>query len=654
MFTPFPDEPTADFSRHLQTLLTDQRHIIDTLSLISSPTYDTLLKPLQDLDEEREVFFTPLSHMNSVMNSDSTREAYETALPLLSAFQSELAQNEMLFKKIEQLPLSDDETDVVTRHTIRDMVLSGAQLDTSGKRQMKAIDLRLSELSNSFSQNVLNATQAWEMVLTDQEDIAEIPASDRDAARIRLEGQEAYRFTLHMPSYLAYLTYGTNRARREELYLAYTARAPENRTVIDELLRLRDEKAKLLSYKHYADYALQRRDAPDETSVLNFLEELAEAALPQARSELKILQDFAWGLDGVDDLAPWDIAYYSEKLKKKMFDLDEASIKPYFEQSRTLHGLLSLVSELFGLAFEAVDIPTWHEKVSVFDLYEAGMLSGRIYFDLEARPEKRGGAWMHDWETHYTDAEGIVHLPSVFVVTNFSPATTAHPSLLRHDDVVTLFHEMGHALHHLLGQSQERSVSGINGVAWDVVEFPSQFLENFAYEAPILRRFSFHHKTGEPLAETTIARIKHAKNFQAALGMLRQIEFSLFDFQLHQGLYQGEQVQELLDTIRDKTSLIRPPESNRFQYGFTHIFSSGYAAGYYSYKWAEVLSADAFFQCLDPDGNFDHARAQGYRQHILAQGGRRPMSQLFRAWLGREPLTRHLLKLYGIETETDQ
>ena len=654
MFTPFPDEPTADFAQRLETLLGDQRHIIDTLSLTSSPTYDTLLKPLQDLDEEREVFFTPLSHVNSVMNSDSTREAYETAIPLLSAFQSELTQNEMLFKKIEQLPISDDETGVVTRHTIRDFILAGAKLNKTDKRRMKAIDLRLSELSNAFSQNLLNATHAWEMVLTDQEDVTEIPASDRDAARIRLEGQDAYRFTLQMPSYLAYMTYGSNRARREELYLAYSTRAPENRAVIDELLQLRDEKAKLLAYRNYADYALQTRDAPDEASVLNFLEELAEAALPQARSELKILQDFAWRLDGVDDLAPWDIAYYSEKLKKKTFDLDEALIKPYFEQSRVLHGLLSLVSALFDLAFKAVDIPTWHEQVSVFDLYEAGELSGRIYFDLEARPEKRGGAWMHDWETHYTDAEGTVHLPSAFVVANFSPATATQPSLLRHDDVVTLFHEMGHALHHLLGQSQERSVSGINGVAWDVVEFPSQFLENFAYEAPILRRFSFHHETGEPLAETTIAQIKRAKNFQAALGMLRQIEFSLFDFQLHQDLYQGEQVQELLDMIRDKTSLIRPPESNRFQYGFAHIFSGGYAAGYYSYKWAEVLSADAFFQCLDPDGNFDHTQAQGYRQHILAQGGRQPMSQLFQAWLGRKPITRHLLKLYGIEMETDQ
>jgi len=653
MLQPFPENLVDPFLTAFKSLLDRQRDTIHHLTHSAPVSYETLLKPLQDLDEELEVFFTPLSHLNSVMNSDATQETYQAALPLLSAFQTELIQNEKLFKKIEQIPLTDDEAGVVTRHTVRDFILAGAKLNKNDKLRMKTIDLRLSELGNAFSQNLLNATNAYALILTDPEDVAQLPPGDLDAARVDHAEGDAWRFTLHMPSYVAYMTYGSNRARREELYLAYNTRAPQNADIIDELLRLRHEKAQLLGYPNYADYALQERDASNEASVLSFLDALAEAALPQAHRELEALQVFAFDLDRVDDLAPWDVAYYSEKLKRATFDLDDALIKPYFEQSRVLEGLLAMITELFDVKFQPADVPVWHDRVRVFDLSERGRQAGRIYFDLEARPEKRSGAWMHNWETHYTDAGGREHLPSAFVVANVSPATPSQPSLLRHDDVVTLFHEMGHALHHLLGRSRERSVSGINGVAWDVVEFPSQFLENFAYEAPVLRRFAFHHATDEPIPDTLITQIKKAKNFQAALGILRQVEFSLFDFQLHQHLYQGEQVQELLDLIREKTALLTPPGTIRFQHGFSHIFAGGYAAGYYSYKWAEVLSADAFFQCLDREGNFDHVQAQGYRKHILAQGSSQPMNRLFRQWLGREPRTQNLLKLHGIDIPTD-
>jgi oligopeptidase A len=652
MFESFPVDLATDFPQRLEALLDQQRSAIHAIALLRSPSYENTLKPLQDLEEELNLFFTPLSHLNSVLNSDATQKAYEAAIPLLSSFHSELTQNEMLFKKIEGIAVEDPESMVVTKNTVRDFILAGAKLSKNDKQRMKTIDLRLSEMGNAFSQNLLDATHAHGMVLTDPADVAELPDSDLEAAIIKREGHVAYRFTLQLPSYLAYMTYGSNRARREELYLAYNTRAPENGTVINELLRLRDEKAKLLGYTHYAHYALQTRDAQNENAVLAFLETLGDTALPHAKHELATLQKYALDLDGVDDLAPWDTAYYSEKLKKTMFDLDDALTKPYFEQSRVLGGLLSMVSELFDVAFKPLDVAVWHPQVHVYDLYEKGSLAGRIYFDLEARPEKRGGAWMHDWETHYTDSKGQSHLPSAFVVANFSPATDAIPSLLRHDDVVTLFHEMGHALHHLFGRAHERSVSGINGVAWDVVEFPSQFLENFAYEAPILRRFAFHYETQEPIPDAWIDQIKSSKNFQAALGLLRQVEFSLFDFQLHQHLYQGDQVQELLDLIREKTALITPPTTIRFQHGFAHIFSGGYAAGYYSYKWAEVLSADAFFQCLDPEGDFDQLHAHGYRRHILSQGGIRPMNQLFYDWLGRTPSPQCLLQLYGIETET--
>ncbi len=631
-------------------LLDRQRTTIQTLTQATPATYETVLKPLQDLEEELEVFFTPLSHRNSVANSPETQAAYEASLPLLSAFHSETTQNTALFDAIKQVEADTPEAQTVTGHMIRDFRLAGAELSDADKKRMEAIDLRLSELSNAFSQNILDATNAYEMILDDPADVAELPPAEREAATVEENGTTHYRFTLKMPSYLAYMTYGSNRARREELYRAYTTRAPQNGAVIDELLRLREEKARLLGFENYATYALQTRDAESEATVVHFLETLLDAAHPQAEAELQTLRTFAHKRDGIE-LASHDTAYYSEKLKKATFDFDESQVKPYFEQGRVLAGLLEIVTELFGITFIPVDVPTWDATVRVYDLQENGSLCGRIYFDLEAREGKRGGAWMHDWETHFVDAKGMRHLPSAFVVANVAPATDTTPSLLRHDDVVTLFHEMGHAIHHLFGRSTERAVSGINGVAWDVVEFPSQFLENFAYEAPILRRFAFHYETGEPIPETRITQIKAAKNFQAALGILRQVEFSLFDFQLHQQLYQGDQVQSLLDTIRKQTALLPPPPYNRFQHGFAHIFAGGYAAGYYSYKWAEVLSADAFFACLDPQEGFDPAQAKGYREHILAHGGREPMHRLYAHWLGDTPRIESLTRLYGIPSK---
>jgi len=648
MFQPFPATLSPTFPEELTTLLDTQRHIIENLAQHAPTTYEALLKPLQDLDEELNVFFTPLSHCNSVSNTPETQAAYEQAIPLLSAFHSEMTQNEILYRKIQHLSPDDPEARAVTEHTLRDFHLAGASLPNDDKKRMEAIDLRLSELGNAFSQNLLDATNAWEMILDDPADVAELPPSDLAAATLEREGKTLYRFTLQIPSYLAYMTYGSNRARREELSRAYHTRAPQNAAVIDELLRLREAKAHLLGFDHYAHYALETRDADTEAGVLGFLNTLADAALPQAREELTALQTFAQERDGIE-LATHDMAYYGEKLKKATFHYDESETKPYFEQQRVLEGMLSFITDLFGVVFKPVTVPTWDASVHAYDLYEAGTLAGSIYFDLEAREGKRGGAWMHDWETYYTDAAGRTHLPSAFVVANFAPAGPEAPSLLRHDDVVTLFHEMGHAIHHLFSRTCERSVSGINGVAWDVVEFPSQFLENFAYEGAILRRFGFHYETGDPISDTLIARISAAKNFQAALGILRQVELALFDFRLHQKPYQGADVQTLLDTIRQKTSLLLPPPAHRFQHGFAHIFAGGYAAGYYSYKWAEVLSADAFFACADAHSGLDPEKAQGYKTHILTRGGSQAMSRLFKDWLGHAPAAESLLRLYDID-----
>ena len=648
MFQEFKINNLQTFPEELDTLLNRQRAIINEITENDENSYEKVLKPLQDLDEELGLFFTPLSHLNSVMNSEETQKAYEASIPLLSKFSSEMAQNEALFKKIEQIKATEDEAKTVVAHEVRDFVLSGVKLPEKLKKRMEEISLKLSELSNHFSQNLLDATNAYELIIEDEKDVEGMPQSDINAAKEEADGKTVYKFTLQFPSYLAYMTYGPNREYRKELSKAFSTRAPKNAEVIDQILALKQEKAKLLGFESYAHYALETRDASTQEEVMGFLNDLADAALPQAKNELEELKVFAKKVDGIEDLAGYDVGYYSEKLKKEKFDFDDTMTKPYFEQSKVLEGLLNIVSELFDVTFKPVDVPTWHECVKPFDIFENGELSGRIYFDLESRKDKRGGAWMNDWETHFVDSKGKTHLASAFIVCNFSPATEKTPSLLRHDDVVTLFHEMGHAIHHLFGKCHERSVSGINGVAWDVVEFPSQFLENFAYEAAILKRFGFHYETGEPISEELMAKIKETKNFQAALGILRQVEFSLFDFKLHQKLYQGEEVQALLDSIREKTSLLKPPSYNKFQHGFAHIFGGGYAAGYYSYKWAEVLSADAFFTCLDEKDGFDKEQAKGYKEIILANGGAKEMSELYQEWLGRKADVKSLIKLYEI------
>jgi oligopeptidase A len=648
MFQEFKINNLEQFPQELEKLLNQQRTVINNVTNSNKINYETILKPLQDLDEELGLFFTPLSHLNSVMNSDETQKAYEESLPLLSKFSSEIAQNEALFQKIEQIETTNGEAKTVVAHEVRDFILSGVKLPEKEKKRMEEISLKLSELSNSFSQNLLDATNAYELIITDKKDVKGMPQSDIDAAKEEIDGKTVYKFTLQIPSYLAYMTYGPNRQYRKEISKAYSTRAPENAKVIDQILALKQEKAKLLNFDNYAQYALETRDAKNQDEVIDFLNDLADAALPQAKNELEELKKFAKKVDNIDDLAGYDVGYYSEKLKKDKFDFDDTMTKPYFEQSKVLRGMLDIVSELFNVTFKPVNIPTWHECVKPFDIFDDGKLSGRIYFDLEARKEKRGGAWMNDWETHYIDSNGKKHLPSAFVVCNYSPSSDTTPSLLRHDDVVTLFHEMGHAIHHLFGKCNERSVSGINGVAWDVVEFPSQFLENFAYEAAILKRFGFHYETREAISDELMAKIKETKNFQAALGILRQVEFSLFDFKLHQELYQGEEVQTLIDSIKEKTSLLKPADYNKFQHGFAHIFAGGYAAGYYSYKWAEVLSADAFFTCLDAENGFNKEQAKGYKEYILANGGAKEMSELYQEWLGRKADVKSLTKLYEI------
>ena len=647
-FQEFKIDNLEQFPKDLESLLASQLEDIEALTKSADCSYESVMKPLQDLDEALGNFFTPLSHLNSVENSKETQKAYELSLPQLSKFSSTIAQNEALFQKIKTIKSNNPEAQKVIDNDIKGFVLAGAELQIEEKKELEEIEMKLSELGNEFSQNLLNATNEFEMIIEDPNDVSGIPDSDLALAKTEIEGKIVYKFTLQIPSYLAYITYGTNRSKREEIARAYASRAPKNADVIDSLLKLRHKKAILLGFESFSAYSLATKDANSTDDVTAFLEELAQKALPQAKEELKELQAFAERTDGIESLKGFDVAYYSEKLKKEKFAFDDSMTKPYFEQTKVLNGMLDVVSELFNVRFELVNLALWNDKVKPYDIYREDKLAGRIYFDLEARESKRGGAWMHDWETHFIDSKGKKHLPSAFIVCNFSPSTSENPSLLRHDDVVTLFHEMGHGIHHLFGTSSERSVSGINGVAWDVVEFPSQFLEAFAYEKPILKRFAFHFESSKPMSDELLNKIKDTKNYQASLGILRQVEFSLFDFNLHKKLYQGDEVQALLDGIRKGTALLPVPEYNKFQNGFAHIFAGGYSAGYYSYKWAEVLSADAFYACIDENG-FNQEKADGYQKYILNRGGSEDMSILYKEWLGREPKVESLLKLYGIK-----
>ncbi len=646
MFISFEIPHFERFADDLDALLKENMEQIESLLEQKEKSYTTFVRPYMESFEKIDLFFTPLSHLNSVENSQKTQKAYEASLPLLSQYHTKISQDRRIFDVFAALETDDPAQKEVIRQEIRDFRLSGVDLPQKEKKRLEEIDLRLSELNNTFSQNLLDATNAYELIVEDPEDVEGIPPNDLKQAEIERDGKKVWRFTLQIPSYMSYMTYGPNRKLREELYRAYVTRAPQNEEVIDEILRLRDEKAKILGFDHFSELSLQTKMAPSDEAVLDFLNRLADAALPHAKGEIDRLEELA-GRDGIDELQSYDVAYYSERLKKIELDFDDEMTRPYFEQGRVVQGMLDFVAELFDIRFERVDVPVWNEKVAVYDLVEEGEAFARIYFDLEARKSKRGGAWMNDWQTHHEDPQAKEHPASAFVVCNFPPSSEDTPSLLRHDDVVTLFHEMGHAVHHLFSKVKERFVSGIHGVAWDVVEFPSQFLENFAYEESILKRFAFHYESGEPMPEFLMRKIKDSKNFMAASGMLRQIEFALFDFMLHQKLYQGEEVQRLLDTIRERLSLVKPPEYNRFQWGFAHIFAGGYAAGYFSYKWAEVLSADAFFACFE-NGVVKRELTDGYRQNILEKGGSEPMDRLYRAWLHRDPDTDALLRLYEL------
>ena len=633
------------FEGELKKLLEQNTKAVEQLLAQENKTYQNFVRPLMELDYRLELFFSPLAHLNSVANSKETQEVYTKALPLITEYSTNMSQNLKIYEAYKEISkqeaLSSEQKRVLTL-AIQSFELSGAHLDEKTKKRLAEINLEKSELTNNFSQNLLDATNAYEKIIENEKDVEGLPKSDLLLAKFEQDGKTKYRFTLQLPSYIAYMTYGKNEQIREELYKAYTTRAPKNAKIIDRLLVLRDESAKLLGFENYAAYSLATKMANSPGEVLDFLEELLEKSTAQAKKEYQELEAFAG-----KKLNAWDSAYYSEALRKKFYDIDEEKYREYFEQNGVLEGLFAFLENLFGIGFVKQNEPLWDPKATSYNLVQNEKVFARLYLDLEARESKRGGAWMDNFQTHHYDEKNKEHLASAFVVCNFPPSDENTPSLLRHDDVVTLFHEMGHALHHLLSKVSELDVSGVHGVEWDAVEFPSQFLENFAYEKEVLQTFAKHYKTKEVLNDEMIEKLQKAKNFQSAMGMLRQLEFGLFDMKLHTGLYQAQEVQKLLDTIREKTALIKPPAYNRFQNGFGHIFAGGYAAGYYSYKWAEVLSADGFLAVVQ-NKKINTAMAKRYKESILFKGGSASMKELYKEFADTEPKTDALLKLSGI------
>jgi oligopeptidase A len=657
VFTPFTltNDTLETQKERLLLLLKENETKIAELLTLENKTYANFVTPYQMMSEEVGYLFTPISHLNYVNNTPETEKVYNELLPPLTEYSTRLSQNEAIynaFKEIfekEQKELNDEQKKVL-KDAIQSFELSGVGLPEEKKKRLGEINLALSELTTNYAQNLLKATESYELIVEDAEAVKELPQSDLEAAKTEFEGKTAYRFTLQQPSFIAFMTYSGDRELKERLYKAYTTRAPENEELITEILALRDEEAKILGFENYAQLSLETKMAKSPDDVIDFLSQLAHKAKPQAQKELSQLQEFANANGFEGELAAWDVAYYSEKLKIATLDVADEAYKPYFEKEQTIQGLFTFLQKLFGISFVKADTPVWHKSVEVFDLEIEGKKRARIYIDLENREGKRGGAWMNDWVTHHQNPEGERVLPIAFIVANFAPATKTTPSLLRPDDVVTLFHEMGHALHHMLSRVSEPSVSGINGVEWDAVEFPSQFLENFAYEKEVLQGFAQHYQTAEPLPEEMIEKLKNAKNFQSAMGMLRQVEFALFDMKIHMAKYNAQEVQQILNEVRDEVSVMKPPAYNKFQWGFSHIFAGGYSAGYYSYKWAEVLSADAFFHFVD-QGIFSDNVAGAYLEEVLEMGGSRTAMDNFKAFRGKEPDIEALLRLNGIVTE---
>ena len=653
-----------------QLIDANRNHLQALLSSLQQPTWDNLVAPLEAQGDLLEQAWSPVSHLNAVCNNDALRTAYNNSLALLTEYGTEVSQNTELYNAYQKLADSEEYAQLTQAqkqavdNALRDFRLGGVALDGEQKKRFGAIQKRLSELSTQFSNNVLDATQAWFKHFTDAEALAGLPESAlaqaaQAAAQKQLSG---YVVTLDFPSYLAVMMYADNRQLREEMYTAYVTRASadgkkadgssaaqwDNSALITETLALRHELAQLLGFANYAERSLASKMAESTQQVLEFLNELAQKSRPLAERDIQALRDFA-ATQGCTDLQPWDMTYYSEKLRVEKYAISQEELRPYFPAERVINGMFDVVKRLYDIDIVQVAVfDSWHPDVRFYHIFKSGEKIASFYLDLFAREHKRGGAWMADCRVRRKTDTGT-QLPVAFLTCNFTPPVGDTPSLLTHDEVTTLFHEFGHGLHHMLTQIDVAAVSGINGVAWDAVELPSQFLENWCWEPEAIPMISGHYQTAEPLPQALLDKMLAAKNFQSGMQMVRQLEFSLFDFRLHAEYDPAnpQDPQAVLDQVRREVAVVQAPAFNRFQNSFSHIFAGGYAAGYYSYKWAEVLSADAFSR-FEEEGIFNSQTGESFLREILQQGGSKAPMELFINFRGREPSIEALLRHSGL------
>jgi oligopeptidase A len=657
-----------------EQLLADNRAAIEAIldAQPTPPSWQSLVRPLEAIEDRLERAWAPVGHLHGVTNTPAWRAAYEAVLPKLTEYHTALGQNRRLFEAYQALADSpayaalDEAQRKSIDNVLRDFRLSGVALEGEARERYGAIRKRLAELTTLFSNNLLDATQGWYKQVDDVAELAGIPETALGLYREAAQGKgvDGFVITLDAPAYLPLMQYCDNRELRRELYTAYVTRASDqgptagqwdNSALMPEILALRHELAQLLGFASYAELSLATKMAESPAEVLTFLEDLAARTRPLAEREYAELTLFARDQLGLDTLEAWDVPYASEKLRLAQYALSQEELRPYFPAQTVIEGLFAVVDKLFGVRFERVTefdgapVPLWHPQAQLYRLTRNGEALAFCYLDLYARAGKRGGAWMDSGRSRRRRDDGSVQLPVAYLTCNFTPPTADRPALLTHDEVTTLFHEFGHGLHHMLTRIEVPPVAGINGVPWDAVELPSQFLENWCWEPEALALLSRHVETGEPLPPALLDKMLAAKNFQAGLFMLRQLEFALFDLRLHHEYDPAapRPVQQVLDAVRAQIAVWQPPAFNRFQHSFSHIFAGGYAAGYYSYKWAEVLSADAFGS-FEEEGIFNRATGERFLREILEQGGaREPMAQ-FVAFRGRKPTVDALLRHSGI------
>lgn len=631
-------------------------------------TWENFCEPLSEVNDSLSKAWSPVGHLNAVKNSPELREAYQACLPLLSEYGTWVGQHQGLYQAYLSLKNSAEFANYsqaqkkAIENSLRDFELSGISLPEAQQKRYGEIVARLSELNSQFSNNVLDATMGWEKIISDESQLKGLPESALQAAKQSAEskGVEGFRFTLEFPSYIPVLTYCENRELREEMYRAFVTRASEqgpnagkwdNSAIMEEILTLRLELARLLGFERYTELSLATKMAENPQQVLDFLQNLANRSKAQGEKELAELLEFCKTQENVTALEPWDITFYSEKQKQALYSINDEELRPYFPEDRVLSGLFELVKRIFNIrAVERFDVDTYHKDVRFFDLLdESNEVRGSFYLDLYAREHKRGGAWMDDCVGRKRKANGTMQKPVAYLTCNFNAPIGDKPALFTHDEVTTLFHEFGHGIHHMLTQIDIGDVSGINGVPWDAVELPSQFLENWCWESEALAFISGHYETGEPLPSDKLNQLIQAKNFQAAMFVLRQLEFGLFDFRLHHH-YENGKTNQILDTlkqVKSEVAVIKGVEWARTPHSFSHIFAGGYAAGYYSYLWAEVLSADAYSR-FEEEGIFNPTTGKSFLDNILTRGGSEEPMVLFERFRGRKPNLDALLRHKGI------